>query len=616
MGGGMTVEPFTVQTRTRRGGSRSRTQPDDFLGNFSVADHAGPGGGPAPRAATGRLPVRPGIGRHCRLRADRRGQARLLVRGQPVGEIAAGDDPSATPTCSAVIPIAAGSRRVTPVTAWQIDAADLDRLLVDAPTFARALARDLGRRLRAAELSLATGISVLLRDGGTCWSGAARSSTGRAHRRATRDVRIRDGAIAEVGAGARTRRRDGRRRRRRVRRARVHRLPHALRPVGVVGPAGRPDAAARRDHGRHRQLLAVAHARCAPPTAWRQRRVRLHRGHPGRRVRDRDPVDVGVVRRVARRAAGARHRGERRRAPRPLEPARLRDGRRGVGPRRDGPRSATRLAAVLADSLAAGRARPVDVVHRPGPPRARGAEPRRRRRRAPRAHRGARPRAGARTRARVPARGSRRSTANCVDIDRVARWCGAAGVACTWNQLAENSRDPSRAERIIEQAHVLHADGCRVYAQVSPRPFNLNVSFDQTPAFVADPRVGSAHRAATPDEKRAHARRRRVAGAGPRRLGPRRRRLHHLPGVAPRPRAPHVGARRRGALPRRHVRRRGRGARWPPVGRARRLGARARPRAGHGGGSAVEQRRGQGVGAHRSTRRPWWVRATPARTCR
>ena len=39
MGGGMTVEPFTVQTRTRRGRSRSRTQPDDFLGNFSVADH-------------------------------------------------------------------------------------------------------------------------------------------------------------------------------------------------------------------------------------------------------------------------------------------------------------------------------------------------------------------------------------------------------------------------------------------------------------------------------------------------------------------------------------------------------------------------------------------------
>ena len=87
------------------------------------------------------------------------------------------------------------------------------------------------------------------------------------------------------------------------------------------------------------------------------------------------------------------------------------------------------------------------------------------------------------------------------DIDRVARWCGAAGVSCTWNQLAENSRDPSRAERLIEQAHGLHADGCRVYAQVSPRPFTLNVSFDQTPAFVAVPAWGELIQR-TPDDKR------------------------------------------------------------------------------------------------------------------
>ena len=87
------------------------------------------------------------------------------------------------------------------------------------------------------------------------------------------------------------------------------------------------------------------------------------------------------------------------------------------------------------------------------------------------------------------------------DIERVARWCGARGVACTWNQLAQNSRDPSRAERLIEQAHQLHADGCRVYAQVSPRPFNLNVSFDQSPAFIAVP-AWSRLIQLSPDEKR------------------------------------------------------------------------------------------------------------------
>jgi N-acyl-D-aspartate/D-glutamate deacylase len=90
-----------------------------------------------------------------------------------------------------------------------------------------------------------------------------------------------------------------------------------------------------------------------------------------------------------------------------------------------------------------------------------------------------------------------------VDIERVARWCGDVGVSCTWNQLAENSRDPSRAERILEQAHALHADGCRVYGQVSPRPFDLHVSFDQTPAFVAIPAWGTFIALPSADEKRA-----------------------------------------------------------------------------------------------------------------
>jgi N-acyl-D-aspartate/D-glutamate deacylase len=90
-----------------------------------------------------------------------------------------------------------------------------------------------------------------------------------------------------------------------------------------------------------------------------------------------------------------------------------------------------------------------------------------------------------------------------VDIERVARWCGAVGVSCTWNQLAENSRDPSRATRILEQAHALHADGCRVYGQVSPRPFDLHVSFDQTPAFVAIPAWGRFIALPTAAEKRA-----------------------------------------------------------------------------------------------------------------
>ena len=133
-----------------------RTQPDDFLGNFSVADH------PRLRAVARLSELQPG---DCLFDQGSvataafvltGGQAELIVRGQPVGEIAAGAIVGDADVLGRH-PYRCRVEARTPVTAWQIDAADLDRLLVDAPTFARALARDLGRRLRAAELSLATG---------------------------------------------------------------------------------------------------------------------------------------------------------------------------------------------------------------------------------------------------------------------------------------------------------------------------------------------------------------------------------------------------------------------------------------------------------------------------
>ena len=81
------------------------------------------------------------------------------------------------------------------------------------------------------------------------------------------------------------------------------------------------------------QLLALADAGPRCGSRPRRRRVRVHRRHSGRCVRDRYSVDVGVVRRVERCAADARHGGEHRGARRSLEPARLRDGRRCLGAR-------------------------------------------------------------------------------------------------------------------------------------------------------------------------------------------------------------------------------------------------------------------------------------------
>ncbi len=82
------------------------------------------------------------------------GTVAVLTQGQPVSEIHAGNILGDADVLGRR-PYRARVEALTQLTVWQIDAHDLDRLLVDAPTFARALARDLSRRLRAAELSLA-----------------------------------------------------------------------------------------------------------------------------------------------------------------------------------------------------------------------------------------------------------------------------------------------------------------------------------------------------------------------------------------------------------------------------------------------------------------------------
>jgi CRP-like cAMP-binding protein len=82
------------------------------------------------------------------------GTAAQLVRGRSVGVVGAGGVLGDADVLGRR-PYRTRVEAITPLTVWQIEAPDLDRLLVDAPTFARALARDLGRRLRAAEVSLA-----------------------------------------------------------------------------------------------------------------------------------------------------------------------------------------------------------------------------------------------------------------------------------------------------------------------------------------------------------------------------------------------------------------------------------------------------------------------------
>ena len=336
--------------------------------------------------------------------------------------------------------------------------------------------------------------------------------------------------------------------------------------------------------------LSLTPVRAADRVA-RQRRVRLHRGHPRRRVHDRHPVDVGVVRRVARRAAGARHRGEHRRADRPLQPARLRDGRRRVGRARRRPRSATQLAAVLAESLAAGAlglsTSFVDQDRHGHAVPSRAADDDEFARADRRARR-ARPAARA---CSSSCPGSRRSTGS--SSTSTASRAGAAPRAwrargTSWRRTAATRRAPSasssRRTRCTPTAAAC-TRRCR-------RGRSTSTSASTRRRRSSRSRRGAGSSPQTPDEKRRRCADPAWRAAGPRRLG----QASATASPSSRCHASTACASRRCATGEEqfldaHVRRRRRGARRSPVGRARRLGARARPRAGHGGRGAVEQRR-------------------------
>jgi CRP-like cAMP-binding protein len=126
----------------------------DVLESFSVADHA------RVRAVARTKDLQPG---DCLYDQGSVATAAYLVTGGTAAVLAAGRTVATTGAGDILGDADVLGRRtyrtrveaLTPLTVWQIDAHDLDRLLVDAPTFARALARDLSRRLRAAEVSLA-----------------------------------------------------------------------------------------------------------------------------------------------------------------------------------------------------------------------------------------------------------------------------------------------------------------------------------------------------------------------------------------------------------------------------------------------------------------------------
>ena len=242
-------------------------------------------------------------------------------------------------------------------------------------------------------------------------------------------------------------------------------------------------------------------------------RVRLHRGHPGRRVRDRfrgtgsrTPSGGTPCGRTAPRCTSRRSSA--------IRTCALRDPAPGTGPRRPARGSVNHGGGTR--RLALGRRpRPLDVVHRPGPAPARGAQPRRRRR-------------------RVAARcGSRRSAAR----TRAASWRGPRVPPVDQGDPSPAGRHRPGARWARHRRRGVHLEtssrrtaatvACRMHHRAgAPAPADgcafagLAAAVQPQRQLRSDPGVRGVCPVwgrlitQTPDEKVAHARRRRVAGAG------------------------------------------------------------------------------------------------------
>ncbi len=207
------------------------------------------------------------------------------------------------------------------------------------------------------------------------------------------DVRVRDGVIAEVGRGL---------------------APTASSELDAGGavvtpgfidnhthfdpslfwdPFVRPDAAARRDHGAHWQLLAVAGADARRAAAGLSVVFCYIEDIPSAAFLEDVPWGWESYAEYRDAARTRRARRPRRVPRRPHPAAHVRDGRRGMGARRPPPSERAQMAALLDDAMRGRRLRVVDVVLRRGRRQPAGADPPRRRRRARRAvRRAGRPR--------------------------------------------------------------------------------------------------------------------------------------------------------------------------------------------------------------------------------
>jgi N-acyl-D-aspartate/D-glutamate deacylase len=73
------------------------------------------------------------------------------------------------------------------------------------------------------------------------------------------------------------------------------------------------------------------------------------------------------------------------------------------------------------------------------------------------------------------------------DIERVHALGQATGIPATWTQLVVSEMSVPLVDQLLEQAARTQAEGPGVFPQVSPRPFDVNLSFESTPLFRSQP---------------------------------------------------------------------------------------------------------------------------------
>ncbi|MFI7190230.1 N-acyl-D-amino-acid deacylase family protein [Nocardia nova] len=72
-------------------------------------------------------------------------------------------------------------------------------------------------------------------------------------------------------------------------------------------------------------------------------------------------------------------------------------------------------------------------------------------------------------------------------LERLARLCGAADVAMTWNGFIDWDKDPSIIEGYLDLAHRLQADGLRAYPTISPHPQEFMANWQGGMGFISVP---------------------------------------------------------------------------------------------------------------------------------